>query len=392
MSLIHIASSVGNYTLVPDIYNSLARVLNFSYSLSNPKDGKWGAVGQDGEWNGMIRAVMDDEADIVAASIAVTHARSTVVKFTQPFITDRGSFFVGRQSSAYSFDIFTKSFTNKTWFIIYLLIIFLSLSLFFIIKIGVDKKCTDFTFTKCFIYVYGAYCGLAARRWSVTPKNISSRILFLSVLLLGSVNHWHWKASIISNLSVVQEEIPFRSKEELLASSYQVTTVRDSNHHSFWENSNSAIDQQVWKTKFLEQEKSLKKSEKEIVSQAFSGEYAIYHSLNVIKNTPEYKSCKIVGTGYSPNKMDIAFALSHNSPYKDLINAAMFRMMENGELTRILIKHKSQEPICNTAGKGKPIGFENILLAFIILFGSITISVCFCLMEVTFSNMKQYFV
>ena len=210
-------------------------------------------------------------------------------------------------------------------------------------------------------------------------------------MLLGSVNHWYWKASIISHLSVVHEDIPFRSKVELLTSSYQVTTVRDSSHHSVWENSNSALDHQVWKTKFLEEGKSLKKSEQDMISQALSGEFAIYYSQKVIKNTPEYKNCQIVGTGYSPNKADMAFALPHNSPYKDLINAALYRMIENGELTRIFIKHKSQEPDCNTAGKGKPIGFENILLAFIILFGSIALSVCFCLMEVSFMNMKKYF-
>ena len=49
--------------LVPDIFNSLAKTQNFSYKFFKPRDGNWGAINEAGEWNGLIKDLIDDEAD-----------------------------------------------------------------------------------------------------------------------------------------------------------------------------------------------------------------------------------------------------------------------------------------------------------------------------------------
>lgn len=116
------------------------------------------------------------------------------------------------------------------------MMVILSIILALVAGLGKDTALSEFTLGKCFIYVFGAYGGLAVRRWSLTPVNISTRsektgvlnlfcvarIIFISVLVLGSLIHWHWKASIISYLSVERAYLPFTSTNELLTSSYQV--------------------------------------------------------------------------------------------------------------------------------------------------------------------------
>ena len=53
-----------------------------------------------------------------------------------------------------------------------------------------------------------------------------TRNWFISILIFGSLLHWHWKASIISHLSVVLPDIPFSNGAELAESAYQITMMK----------------------------------------------------------------------------------------------------------------------------------------------------------------------
>ena len=101
-----------------------------------------------------------------------------------------------------------------------------------------ERNLREFSLQKSYIYSFGAYCALAARRWwqilfkgnhqtidhrwSVTPVNIAVRIAFFTILICGCLIFWHWKAGLISNLSVVKFTTPFNSLEELLLSDLKV--------------------------------------------------------------------------------------------------------------------------------------------------------------------------
>ena len=40
------------------------QVLNFTYDLTQPPDGQWGAIQPDGTWSGLVGMLMRDEIDI----------------------------------------------------------------------------------------------------------------------------------------------------------------------------------------------------------------------------------------------------------------------------------------------------------------------------------------
>ena len=60
------------------------------------------------------------------------------------------------------------------------------------------------------------------KRWSVTPVNIAVRIAFITILLCGCLIFWHWKAGLISNLSVVKYDPPFNSLEGIMSTDFKV--------------------------------------------------------------------------------------------------------------------------------------------------------------------------
>ena len=367
--------------LVPDIFNSLAQKLNFSYQLTQPRDGNWGAADENDDWNGMIRDLIDDEADIAPTSLAVTQARTTAADFVKPFKVEMNSFFIATQSFSYSFDILHKSFAKTTWLVLLLVILITTFITFFVAFQGNEKFLKEFSLSKSFIFVCGAYGGFSSRRWSVTPGNVSARIVFIFVMIFGCLNHWHWKASLISHLSVVENHLPFTTLEELVTSPYQVTTLGDSYYQEVWQKGHSTLSKKIWNTKFVDKERSLKKTEREVIDEALSGNSAIYLFHTTLSNLKEYKTCLLQDTTLLVNKIDLAFALPKNSPYLEVFNLAMQGMMESGELERIHRRHRTKEPTCSDPGKGNPLGFENILLVFLILVCGTCASLVICLLE-----------
>ena len=47
----------------PDLLNSLANTMNFTYTIGPPPDNKWGGQQPDGSWNGMMDQVVKDKID-----------------------------------------------------------------------------------------------------------------------------------------------------------------------------------------------------------------------------------------------------------------------------------------------------------------------------------------
>ena len=163
------------FGLFPEIFESLAHSMNFTYSLRSSRDGVFGTFDTDtGEWNGAIKDLIEGVADLGAISMFVSNIRSTAIDFSIPIYESYSVFLVSSQPS-YSWDIFTKPFHSSTWLILYILIVCASIFLATVAKIGRDEKIEEFGLRKCFTFVFGAFSALAARRWSVTPKKISGR-------------------------------------------------------------------------------------------------------------------------------------------------------------------------------------------------------------------------
>ena len=47
-----------------EVFFALQYILNFTFVLTKPPDGQWGALQSDGTWTGMIRELQDEKTDI----------------------------------------------------------------------------------------------------------------------------------------------------------------------------------------------------------------------------------------------------------------------------------------------------------------------------------------
>jgi hypothetical protein len=66
--------------------------------------------------------------------------------------------------AAYTFSTYTKQFHLVTWQFLLLMILLTTFTLSLLAKLTKEKNIKEFTLSKSFIYTFGAYCGIAARR------------------------------------------------------------------------------------------------------------------------------------------------------------------------------------------------------------------------------------
>ena len=186
------------------------------------------------------------------------------------------------------------------------------------------------------------------------------RLVFLVVMIFGGLVHWFWKASLISYLAVEEKVHPFRYLEELMSSSYQITTYKDSAYYSYWKNKSEEFGANLFK----DVKKSLKDTEDEIFNEVVTGRYTTFLPDLTIKRHPFYKSGQIEPT-YSYSKLSIGFAFPKKSKLRLMFDEALKRMTENGELERIKAKHRWKDPEIKT--KSKALELRKLCMPFLIL-------------------------
>ncbi|XP_038551043.1 glutamate receptor ionotropic, kainate 2-like [Micropterus salmoides] len=71
-----------------DLLRELANILGFLYEVRLVEDGKYGTQDENtGQWNGMVKELMDHRADLAVAPLAITYVREKVIDFSKPFMT-----------------------------------------------------------------------------------------------------------------------------------------------------------------------------------------------------------------------------------------------------------------------------------------------------------------
>ena len=115
----------------------------------------------------------------------------------------------------------------------------------------------------------------------------------------GCLLHWHWKASIISHLSVEIPKVPFQSLDELIASPYQITLLKDSSYQTEFETAEKGSLKKAWNTKFSDKEHSLQTDPKIMMSYVMAGKFVMYDSYSAIRSLKEFQDCKITDAGFS---------------------------------------------------------------------------------------------
>ncbi|EEC18647.1 ionotropic glutamate receptor, putative [Ixodes scapularis] len=113
-----------------DLMDALAKKIGFQYSLHLVKDGLYGSPTSSGEWNGMIRELIDREADMAIVDLTITYVREEAVDFTMPFM-NTGISILFRKPLIGDAPLFSFLFPFSVDVWLYMLTAYLALSLWY---------------------------------------------------------------------------------------------------------------------------------------------------------------------------------------------------------------------------------------------------------------------
>lgn len=86
-----------------DLLTKFADDLQFEFDLTRVEDPKWGVLGRDGKWNGLMEAIVEKRFDMALTSLKVNAEREAAVDFTAPFLESGDGFCF---NALHCFDIF----------------------------------------------------------------------------------------------------------------------------------------------------------------------------------------------------------------------------------------------------------------------------------------------
>ena len=108
--------------------------MNFTYDLTKPPDGQWGAIQPDNSWTGMVGMLQNEDIDIgkqilsqinkkihsilAATDFTVTMERSAVMTFANPITQIYHSLFIKNPTETYNYTAYTEPMHWLSWVIL----------------------------------------------------------------------------------------------------------------------------------------------------------------------------------------------------------------------------------------------------------------------------------
>lgn len=70
-----------------DLIEEISKILGFNYTFKLVPDGRYGSLNRETkEWDGMVRELLEQRADLAIADLTITYDREQAVDFTMPFM------------------------------------------------------------------------------------------------------------------------------------------------------------------------------------------------------------------------------------------------------------------------------------------------------------------
>ncbi|RMC13176.1 hypothetical protein DUI87_10709 [Hirundo rustica rustica] len=433
-----------------DLLRELSTILGFSYEIRLVEDGKYGAQEDaSGQWNGMVRELIDHKADLAVAPLAITYVREKVIDFSKPFMT-LGISILYRKPNGTNPGVF--SFLNPLspdiWMYILLAYLGVSCVLFVIARIEIlsriimlfktkiverfspyewynphpcnpdsDVVENNFTLLNSFWFGVGA---LMQQGSELMPKALSTRIVggiwwFFTLIIISS-----YTANLAAFLTVERMESPIDSADDLAKQTkIEYGAVEDGATMTFFKHrgpeshcsdisfqamlqdgakSKISTYDKMWAFMSSRRQSVLVKSNEEGIQRVLTSDYAFLMESTTIEFVTQ-RNCNLtqigglidskgygVGTPMAPK----TGPRSRGSPYRDKITIAILQLQEEGKLHMMKEKWWRGNGCPEEESKeASALGVQNIGGIFIVLAAGLVLSVFVAVGEFLYKSKKN---
>ena len=142
----------------------------------------------------------------------------------------------------------------------------------------------------------------------------------------------------------------------------------------------------VWEKKILPFMESIPNDQEGLLSYVVSHpDSTLFISVATAIASEEYMNCELMPLPGEYMTSGVAFGIQKDSPYGEVLNYFMRRLIEGGNVDKLQLKYlRSTALTCKENNSGQPIGLETALPAIVIMIAGIIISGILFLLEMFF--------
>ncbi|XP_061659858.1 glutamate receptor ionotropic, kainate 1-like isoform X1 [Syngnathoides biaculeatus] len=370
-----------------DLLKELSNILGFTYEVRLVADGKYGAQNDKGEWNGMVRELIDHVADLAVAPLTITYVREKVIDFSKPFMT-LGISILYRKPNGTNPGVF--SFLNPLspdiWMYVLLACTGVSCVLFVIARFTPYEwynphPCNpsstliqnNFTLLNSFWFGVGA---LMRQGSELMPKALSTRIVggiwwFFTLIIISS-----YTANLAAFLTVERMDAPIDSADDLAKQTrIEYGAVRDGSTMTFFKKSKISTYEKMWTFMSSRKNTALVKNNREGITRVLTTDYAMLMESTSIEYISQ-RNCNLTQIGGLIDSKGYGVGTPIGSPYRDKVTIAILQLQEEGKLHMMKEKWWRGNGCPEEDNKeANALGVENIGGIFIVLAAGLVLSV-----------------
>ncbi|XP_055931528.1 glutamate receptor ionotropic, kainate 2-like isoform X2 [Argiope bruennichi] len=389
-----------------DLLKTIADLLGFSYELYIVPDKKFGAENTStGEWNGLVREIIDKTADLAVAPMTINYARESVIDFTKPYMNlGIGILFKLPKSMPSRLFSFMSPLAVDIWIYVLAAYALVSLCMFIVARFspyewqnphpcfsdsGVMEN--QFSLANSFWFTIVT---LMHQGCDLNPKATSTRIIgamwwFFTLIMISS-----YTANLAAFLTVERMITPIESVEDLAEQNkIAYGTLEGGSTMTFFRDSKIETYQKMWR--FMENRPSVFVSDyEEGIKRVLEGNYAFLMESTILDYSVQ-RDCNLTQVGGLLDSKGYGIATPMGSPWRDKISLAILDLQEKGVIQMLYNKWwKGSGVSCaredkNKEGKANSLGVGNIGGVFVVLLCGLAVAIVAAIVEFFWNSRKH---
>lgn len=390
-----------------DLLNKLARKLQFNYIVKEVADGQYGKI-QNGSWNGMVRELLDWQADLAIVDLTITKERQSAVDFTHPFMTLGIAIMYKKpkmeEAEMYSF---LMPLSNEVWLSMSSAYVATSLALWLVSRLSPMEwknphPCVDNPDERDLeneIHSIGASLwftigSLMQQGSDLAPKSPSVRCIasvwfFFTLILISS-----YTANFAAFLTASRMQSPIESAEDLSKQTkIDYGCKEGGSTQAFFASSNHSTYRRMWN--FMESRKHqgvFPKDNSKGINMVKKGNFAFLMESTSIDYMVQ-RDCELMQIGGLLDHKGYGIALRKRSPFRATLSKSIVELNEAGELQDLKNRWWNlEQPACaeekDYASATSDLGIDKVGGVFVLLGVGVAISTFAAIFEFIWKSLK----
>ncbi|XP_047363225.1 glutamate receptor ionotropic, kainate 2-like [Vespa velutina] len=335
-----------------DVIENIAKILKFKYSFMLVPDNQYGSYNpKKKSWNGLMRLLLDHEADLAICDLTITSSRESIVDFTMPFMNLGISILFSKaEEKEPELFSFLKPLSTDVW--IYMATAYLIVSLMLYLQARMapgewnnphpcnpdpEELENNFDLKNSLWLTVGS---LMQQGSDILPQAPSIRMVagmwwFFTLIMVSS-----YTANLAAFLTIDKMDNPITNVEELAKQTkIKYGAVDGGSTSAFFRDSNYSTYQRMWATMAEARPSVFTATNDEGVERVVKDKRA--YAFLMESTTIEYKmerNCDLQQIGSLIDNKGYGIALPRNSPYRTPISGAILTLQEKGTLSELKTK------------------------------------------------------